>query len=161
MSVRHVVLIAGPPCGGKSTLAGQLAQARPGIVLDRDVIARGLGSTRRWLHEAALTERAEQIMAGEMARIGQATDVIAYVVRSVPTPRARAELAHQLRADVVYVVDPGMGECLRRATADARPGVPMRGCGSGTAGTGPAGWTAGPRQCRRSRRASGDHGRRP
>jgi adenylylsulfate kinase-like enzyme len=122
VSVRHVVLIAGPPCGGKSTLAGQLTRARPGIVLDRDVIAQGLGSTRGWLHEAALTERAEQIMVGEMARIGQADDVVAYVVRSVPTPRARAELAQQLRADVVYVVDPGMGECLRRATADGRPG---------------------------------------
>ncbi|SEB43457.1 AAA domain-containing protein [Amycolatopsis tolypomycina] len=121
MSVRHVVLIAGPPCAGKSTLAGQLAQTRPGIVLDRDVIARGLGSTRGWLHEAALTERAEQIMVGEMARIGAADDVVAYVVRSVPTPGARAELAHQLRADVVYVVNPGMGECLRRATAGGRP----------------------------------------
>lgn len=121
MSVRHVVLIAGPPCGGKSTLAASLARARPGIVLDRDVIARELGSTRGWLHEDPLTERAEQIMLGEMARIGQADDVVAYVVRSVPTPGARAELAQQLRADVVYVVDPGIGECMRRASADGRP----------------------------------------
>ena len=125
--MRHVVLIAGAPCSGKTTLAFQLARERPGIVLDRDVIARGLGSTRGWLHEDALTERAEQIMRGEVARIGQAEDITAYVVRSVPVPAARVGLAEQLRASVVYLLDPGIGECMRRATEDDRPGGTHRG----------------------------------
>ncbi len=125
--MRHVVLIAGPPCSGKTTLAFQLARERPGIVLDRDVIARGLGSTRGWLHEEALTERAEEIMQGEVARIGEAEDITAYVVRSVPVPAARVGLAEQLRASVVYLLDPGIGECMRRATEDDRPAGTHRG----------------------------------
>lgn len=121
MIVRHVVVIAGPQCAGKSTFAGELATERPGIVLDLDVIARGLGSTRGWLHDEAVMARAEAIYQGELARIAAAQDVVAYVVRSVPASRARAALAEQVRADVVYVLDPGMGECLRRATVDRRP----------------------------------------
>ncbi|UUV34392.1 ATP-binding protein [Amycolatopsis roodepoortensis] len=121
MSVRHVVLIAGPQCSGKSTLATNLAAERPGIVLDLDVIARGLGSTRGWLHDEPVMARAEAIYQGELGRIVAAHDVVAYVVRSAPAARARADLAARLRADVVYVLDPGMGECLRRATVDGRP----------------------------------------
>lgn len=121
MIVRHVVVIAGPQCAGKSTFADQLAAERPGIVLDLDVIARGLGSPRGWLHGEAVMARAERIYQGELGRIAAAEDVTAYVVRSVPSPRARAELAARVRADLVYVLDPGMGECLRRASADGRP----------------------------------------
>lgn len=119
--MRHVVLIAGPPCSGKSQLAQQLARANPGIVLDRDVIAQGLGSTQGWMHDEATTQQAEQIMLAEIARIAEAHDITAYVVRSVPAPAQRMALAEELKASVVYLLNPGIGECMRRATEDDRP----------------------------------------
>lgn len=118
--MRQVVLIAGPPCSGKTTLAHQLARAG-GLVLDRDEIARGLGSPHQWFHDEALTEQAEQIMRREIARIGAAADITAYVVRSVPTPGQRVDLANRLGASTVYLLNPGLAECMRRAHAEGRP----------------------------------------
>ncbi|AIJ26371.1 AAA family ATPase [Amycolatopsis methanolica] len=118
--MRTVVLIAGPPCAGKSTLAQALAN--PGdLVLDRDAIAQRLGSPVRWGHDEVIAQRAEQVMLDEIARIARAEAITAYVVRSVPAPAQRLALAHQLRATAVHVLNPGAAECMRRAHADARP----------------------------------------
>ncbi|NUT53693.1 MAG: AAA family ATPase [Saccharothrix sp.] len=120
MIVRRVVLITGPPCAGKTTMATALAAESDGQVVDRDLIARALGSRSRHEHGRRITQRAEMRMRAELDRIAVADVVTAYVVRGMPEPGERERLATRLRAEVV-LLDPGMDECLRRARADQRP----------------------------------------
>lgn len=116
----RVVIICGAPCSGKSTLARQLAQ--PGdIVLDRDVMARQLGSPRLWLHEYRYGVAAEQWMQRELRRLAWGVEGrSAYVVRCLARGHERRELATMLRAEV-RVLDPGEEECVHRAVVTYRP----------------------------------------
>lgn len=118
--MRQVVVIAGPPCSGKTTRAHALADQHGGLVLDRDEIARTLGSTRRWMHSKAISRAAELAMRAELVRIAGMAEVRAYVVRSAPLAAQRAQLQAQLQAELV-LLDPGRDECIRRARADHRP----------------------------------------
>jgi hypothetical protein len=114
-----VVLICGAPCSGKSSLARQLA--RPGdLVLDRDEMARRLGSPRLWMHEYRYGVAAEQWMQRELRRLAWGTEGRAYVVRCLARGQERRELAATLRADV-RVLDPGEEECVHRAVVACRP----------------------------------------
>lgn len=115
-----VVVIAGPPCSGKSTLAARLAGSGD-VVLDFDVIARALGSPASWLHAEPYRTRAEARMRELMGWLPGHGSGTAYVVRSLPDPRHRATTVRLLRARVAYVVDPGVAECLRRCEVDGRP----------------------------------------
>ncbi|MFJ8818197.1 AAA family ATPase [Amycolatopsis thermoflava] len=118
--MRKVVLIAGPPCAGKTTLAKALAA--PGeLVLDRDLIAQELGSPTRWGHAEHLAQQAEAVMRARIAAVARAEDVTAYVVRSVPRPGQRIALANELRATEVFLLNPGLEECMSRAARDGRP----------------------------------------
>lgn len=123
--MRRVLVIAGPPCSGKTTLALQLAQ--PGdLVLDRDVLARQLGSRRGHMHSRYITRLAEQRMRTRLARLASTVDdVTAYVVRCAPLAAQRERLAQQLGAEV-QLLDPGIEECLRRARAAHRPAGTVR-----------------------------------
>lgn len=113
------LLIAGPPCSGKTTLALQLA--RPGeLVLDRDRIARRLGSDRTHMHAAAITRQADLAMRTALARLARAPRVSAIVVKALPRPDQRETLARRLGTEL-RLLDPGIDECLRRARADRRP----------------------------------------
>jgi hypothetical protein len=113
------LLIVGPPCSGKTTLALQLAQ--PGeLVLDRDRIAVELGSDRTHMHTTAITRQAEQRMRAELARLAHHPQTSAVVVRSTARPAQQSELAAYLGAELTRL-DPGMHECLRRARAARRP----------------------------------------
>lgn len=115
-----VVLICGAPCSGKSTLARQLAQ--PGdVVLDRDEMARTLGSPRRWMHAYRYGVAAERWMQRELRRLAWGYEGgTAYVVRCLARGPERRELAAVLRADV-RVLDPGEEECVHRAVTSYRP----------------------------------------
>ncbi|WP_199444467.1 AAA family ATPase [Umezawaea beigongshangensis] len=117
---RSVLLIAGPPCSGKSTLAHELA--RPGdLVIDRDLIARQLGSSRTHMHTPYITRLAEQRTRAHLAALAaDHREITAYVVRCAPRARQREALAARLGA-TVRLVDPGIDECQRRARAARRP----------------------------------------
>jgi predicted kinase len=116
----RVVLIAGPPCSGKTTLALQLAQTGE-LVVDRDAIARQLGSPRLHMHSRYVTRLAELRMRAMLVQLqAGAFTGTAYVVRCLPRRTQRDALAHRLGAEV-RLLDPGVAECLRRATVDGRP----------------------------------------
>lgn len=119
---RHVTLICGPPCSGKTTLARKLAQPDE-LVLDFDVIAQNLGSRQRWRHtaEPAIRQEAERLMHNALCRIAQDDHIRAIVIRSLPHPDKRAKLARAIRADEVYVLHPPVPEVLARAKRDGRP----------------------------------------
>jgi hypothetical protein len=117
--VREVILICGPPCAGKTTLALHLQQ--PGdTLLDRDLIARAFGSRHQWRQGARMRKAAEAKMRSGLDRVARMTTGRAVVVRCLPDQRDRAALAHMLGAEV-RLLDPGIDECIRRAQGDHRP----------------------------------------
>ncbi len=119
--MRRVLIICGPPCSGKSTLAKQLAQ--PGdTILDRDEISISLGHGTQYRRPRWANDQAEQAFRTKAAQIAAAKDITAYVVRTLPYPGQRQALADYLDAEV-QVLDPGMEECIRRAQTDGRPSV--------------------------------------
>jgi predicted kinase len=110
----RIVVLAGPPCSGKTTLARTVAQ--PGdVVLDYDDIARALGSPVEWNHPEPWRTRAEHAMQARMrAASADWRPGTAWVIRTAPRPRQRERLAGQYRA-IVYLLNPGEQECRRRA----------------------------------------------
>lgn len=116
----RVILLCGPPCAGKTTLAEQLAQ--PGDqVLDLDIIARELGSPARWVHPEPYRTQAEQRIRELMRQLPGTGPGTAYVIRSLPNPQHRAITAKMIKAIRCIVLNPGQAECIRRATVDGRP----------------------------------------
>ncbi len=114
----RVVLLCGPPCGGKTTRARELAG--PGdLVVDLDEVARSLGSPVAWLHPEPWRTRAEVQVRRLLDQLPGNGPGTAYVIRSLPRPQHRAITARLTRAETVHVIDPGMDECLRRATVDS------------------------------------------
>lgn len=117
---RRITLICGPPASGKSTLARKLAQ--PGdLILDLDTIAQQLGSPQRWRHDPATVQAAEECMTLALRKLARTDHITAWVIRSLPHPARRAQLARAIRADTVCVLAPSMTEVLARARRDGRP----------------------------------------
>lgn len=115
-----VVLIAGAPCSGKSTLAAGLA-GRGDLVLDFDDIAKCLGSPAGWLHPEPFRSRAEMEIRSHLARLPGMGSGTAYVIRSAASAKARAIAAKSIGAGLCVVLDVSEGECHRRADSESRP----------------------------------------
>ena len=116
MMSRHVTLVCGPPCAGKTTYVRR--HARPGdLVLDADMIAQQLGSPRQWMHALEFATEAQDVMARGMAHIARMDSGTAWVIRGAPDPAERMRLARTLRADRVLVLLPDRRELHRRAQA--------------------------------------------
>jgi predicted kinase len=122
----RIVVLCGPPCSGKTTLAH--AMAKPGdVVLDYDDIARELGSPAAWNHAEPWRTQAEQEMQARM-RTARATAQpgTAWILRTAPRASTRASLARQYQA-TVYLLNPGEQEC--RSRAEDRPSGTRRAVG--------------------------------
>lgn len=116
----RVVVLAGPPCSGKTTLAHQVAQ-QGDVVLDYDDVARSLGSPAQWIHPEPYRTAAEQELQAQLAMAhAHPTQGTCWLLRTTPRPISRQALAHQWQA-TVYLLDPGERECRRRARADQTP----------------------------------------
>lgn len=113
-----VYLICGPPCSGKSTFATK--RANPGdVILDFDTLCAELDGHPGWTHSKQVRERAGLLMDRRIALLPRHQGTV-YVIRSAPDPRERTTLARQLNAQV-WMCNPGMRECTRRARVDRRP----------------------------------------
>lgn len=124
----RIVLLCGPPCSGKTSLAHHLATPRD-RVLDFDVIARDLGSPTMWNHDDPWRTQAEDLFQAHLAAVHRTrTPGTAWVLRTAPRPNQRARLATQWHA-TVYLLNPGEPECVRRAKADSRPSGTSRAIG--------------------------------
>jgi predicted kinase len=96
--MRHVVLVTGPPCAGKTSYVRQHAQ--PGdLVLDRDAL------------------RGERQMRDGLHRVAEMRDGQAWVIRCLPDPAERAALAREIHADEVLVLLPPREQLSIRARA--------------------------------------------
>jgi len=94
------ILVAGPPCAGKSTYVRE--HAAPGaLVLDQDEIGR-------------------KAMNRGLASIHRATGEV-WVIRCAPGAEARARLARSLGCDEVKLLCPPMEELERRAFERVHP----------------------------------------
>lgn len=106
-----VILVTGPPCGGKTSYVRQHKLADD-IVIDADLLAQALGSESSHDHPAHLKALASRLrdVATQEAVKGHRR---AWVVSASPT--AEASILH---SDSVCV-DPGIATCMARA--EGRP----------------------------------------
>lgn len=110
----HIVLVTGPPCAGKSTYVQHYADPTD-LVLDLDAIARDLGSTRYWHHDAATVSRANGVMRREVLKLAATRRGRAWIIRCVPSGKTRTGLARMVRADQVVVLLPPGPTLVKRA----------------------------------------------
>jgi shikimate kinase len=116
----RVVLIAGPPCAGKTTLAQRVAISGD-VVLDYDSVAQSMGSPVQWIHPEPYRTMAEQEVQAQLAHAYHQLDTgTCWLIRLAPRPATRMALAGQWGA-TVYVLSPGERECRRRARQQQRP----------------------------------------
>lgn len=123
----RMVILAGPPCSGKTTLAHRLAGPED-AVLDYDALAVSLGSPSQWQHDEPWRTAAEQEMQACISSAHHLPHGTAWVIRTAPRPAHRQRLAEQWHA-TVYLLNPGEAECRRRAQADHRPSGTARAIG--------------------------------
>jgi len=103
-----VILVAGPPCAGKTTHAQQ--HAEPGdYILDQDEIG-----------QRAMQQYLTRI------RTGVPSLATAWVIRCAPGAEARAQLATELNASQVILLQPTLDVLLERAKARPNPAGTMR-----------------------------------
>lgn len=111
---RHVTLVCGPPCAGKTTYVKQHAK-RGDVVLDFDAIAHTLGSEANHDHSEEIWGETEALIRSAIARIGLAEDVTAWVIRCAPRRAEREMWAARLRADETVVLIPPVPLLMQRA----------------------------------------------
>ena len=116
----RVVLIAGPPCSGKTTAATRWSSSAD-VVLDFDVIARELGSPALWLHPEPWRSQADSRMRQAVAALPGTGPGVAFVIRSAAAATYRARLARSLGVEACVVLDPGVDVCIDRAERAHRP----------------------------------------
>ncbi|GIG69725.1 HNH endonuclease [Phytomonospora endophytica] len=113
-----LVVVVGPPCGGKTTRARDLAGQGDAIV-DYDDLVECFGGER--YGRDRLPMRLAGVARAAVVRSLLATPPTGGTVYIVHTAPGRGQVAAYVRAGAVFeLVDPGRDECLRRA-ADERP----------------------------------------
>ena len=111
-----VIVVAGPPCSGKTTYVRTHA-ARGDVTIDFDAIAVSLGSVEQWNHSPLLQSVAHAAQDASIARF-QATDtnVTMWVIVTDPAQAQQYGLANAR----LITMDTEPDECERRAVALGR-----------------------------------------
>jgi len=104
----RLVLIEGPPCGGKTTEAKRRARMND-IVIDADLLAMALGSNDEHTHPGHTKSLAAKLRDYALLQ-AKNMPVTVYFVSASPTAQA------QILADQVITCDPGIEVCLARAS---------------------------------------------
>lgn len=117
---RHVTLVTGPPCSGKTTYVHRHAHPAD-TVLCLDELARAAGSARRHQHEPHHWDAAQVEYEQRLADLAH-HDGTAWVVATAADPDERQHLADTCRADTVLVLLVDAGTCIARARQDRRHG---------------------------------------
>lgn len=109
-----VVIVAGPPCSGKSTYVRE--HAAPGdLVVDFDALAIEAGSSVSHVHRAEFKEAAGVRVAELLAEVEAGHHPRAWIIRTTVDP----DLVDRLGARVV-VLNPGRDTLVARAEARGR-----------------------------------------
>lgn len=103
--MRHVYLVTGPPCAGKSTYVAQNAGPND-VVADFDEIARVISPATMWTHSADTAARANREMDRIIGETAAMTDGTAWIIRCAPQAEARARLAQLVGAQHTIVLLP-------------------------------------------------------
>lgn len=112
-----LIVVAGPPCAGKTTFVQQ--HAEPGdLVVDYDAIAAALGSADSHDHPASLRPFICEARDAVLARLNRPHDAThTWLIQGAPTPAER----HGYLGARVVVLATEASECKRRAQAAGRP----------------------------------------
>lgn len=112
--MREVTLVAGPPCGGKSTHVQQHVQ--PGdLLVCLDLLAQAAGSPHPHAHSREHLDVAAAEYARLLDHIAAAADVRAWIIRCAPEGHEREALARHVRATRTLVLAPPFAVTLARA----------------------------------------------
>lgn len=112
-----IVIVTGPPCGGKSTYVQE--QAQPGdLIVDQDALALAIeaGSSSHVYSTAtrkmARAARNAAVWEGLKAMQGDRYRTL-FVIHTDPSPEMR--MSYRAMGGRFVEMDPGKDECLRRA----------------------------------------------
>ena len=111
----HIVI--GAPCSGKTTFVKANASATD-IIIDLDAIAKALG----YPEEHGVSGNVFRVaLAARQAAVNEAMHhgYSCWIIHTAPSDEQLS--SYKMRGAIVHVIDPGIDECLRRASADARP----------------------------------------
>lgn len=117
----RVTLVAGPPCGGKTSLVEDEAQ-RGDLVVDLDAIAAAISGCRLYDKPEVLEPFVFEVRDALLAKLASGRDAppAAWVVDCAPERARREGISARLAARVRLVMPP-VEECHRRASAAGRP----------------------------------------
>jgi hypothetical protein len=100
-----IVLVAGPPCSGKSTYVEQHAQ--PGdFVVDWDLIAQELGSTATHNHPRTMRDQINYHLLDRCQQVADGLHPRSWVIRCLADPAKRARWVGWLSAELVIIDEP-------------------------------------------------------
>ena len=108
------IIVAGPPCSGKTTFAKIHALAGD-EVLDYDVVHAELTGLPLYVHDETQISRTVDEFGGRARAMRQG-----WIVRTAPTAAARAAAREAMQARSI-VLEVWPGECLARLEASGRP----------------------------------------
>jgi len=115
---RSITLLWGPPCAGKSTLVGELAE-RGDVVLDPDLLHAALSGLGPHDHDSTVTHFVRAAWDEVLRQLQTQPDARGWVIAGVPTRAQRDELSATCTSTRLVYAD--RETCHQRATDAGRP----------------------------------------